>query len=151
MLWVRILIRARCTVLCDKVLRWLATCQWFSPGPLVSSTNKADCHDITEIVLNTIKQKTNKNKSKIEIESRKTFDSNIENWNIWSSRKCFDSITETEVYMQVESFLYSNIENWNIYSSRKCFDFTIENETYVEENLCHVTRYINNRCINVGI
>jgi hypothetical protein len=35
----------------------------FSPGPLVSSTNKTDCHDITEILLkvalNTIKQ-TNK-------------------------------------------------------------------------------------------
>jgi len=35
---------------------------WFSPGPPVSSTNKTDCHDITEILfkakvaLNTIKQ-----------------------------------------------------------------------------------------------
>ena len=27
------------------------TGRWFSPGPLVSSTNKTDCHDITEIVL----------------------------------------------------------------------------------------------------
>jgi hypothetical protein len=25
--------------------------QWFSPGTLVSSTNKTDCHDITEILL----------------------------------------------------------------------------------------------------
>jgi hypothetical protein len=60
MLWVRISIRARCTTLCDKVCQWLATGQWFSPGPLVSSTNKTDRHDITEIllkvVLNTIKQ-----------------------------------------------------------------------------------------------
>jgi hypothetical protein len=24
--------------------------QWFSPGPPVSSTNKTDCHDITEIL-----------------------------------------------------------------------------------------------------
>jgi hypothetical protein len=36
------------------------TGQWFSPGPPVSSTNKTDCHDITEILLkealNTIKQ-----------------------------------------------------------------------------------------------
>jgi hypothetical protein len=37
---------------------------WFSPDPLVSSTNKTDCHDITEILLkvalSTIKQtKTN--------------------------------------------------------------------------------------------
>ena len=63
LMWVRISIRARCTTLCDKVCQWLATGRWFSLGPLVSSTNKTDCHDITEIllkvVLNTIKQ-TNK-------------------------------------------------------------------------------------------
>ena len=60
MLWVRILMRARCTTLCDKDCRWLATVRLFSP---VSSTNKTDRHDITEILLkvalNTIK-KTNK-------------------------------------------------------------------------------------------
>ena len=36
------------------------TGRWFSPGTLVSSTNKTDCHDITEIffkvALNTINQ-----------------------------------------------------------------------------------------------
>jgi hypothetical protein len=41
----------------------LINVQWFSPGPLVSSTNKTDRHDIIEILLtvtlNTIKQ-TNK-------------------------------------------------------------------------------------------
>ena len=46
--------------LCDKVCQWLATGQWFSPGPPVSSTNKTDRHHITEILLkvalNTIKQ-----------------------------------------------------------------------------------------------
>jgi hypothetical protein len=51
--------------MCDKVFQWLATGQWFSPGPPVPSTNKTDCHDITEILLkvalNTIKQ-TNKPK-----------------------------------------------------------------------------------------
>ena len=56
-LWVWISIRAKCTTLCDKDCQWLATGWWFSP---VSSTNKADCHDITEILLkvmvNTIKQ-----------------------------------------------------------------------------------------------
>ena len=56
MLWVPISIRARCTTLCDKVCQWL-------PGPLVSFTNKANRHDVTEILLkvalNTIKQ-TNK-------------------------------------------------------------------------------------------
>jgi hypothetical protein len=40
MLWARILIRARCTTLCDKVCQWLATDGWFSPGTPVSSTNK---------------------------------------------------------------------------------------------------------------
>ena len=52
--------RARCTTLCDKACQWLARGRWFSPGPPVSSTNKTDCHDITErllnMVLNTIKQ-----------------------------------------------------------------------------------------------
>jgi hypothetical protein len=60
MLWVQISIRARCTTLCDKVCQWLATGRWFSPGPPVSSTNKTDRHDITEILLKvalkTIKQ-----------------------------------------------------------------------------------------------
>jgi hypothetical protein len=37
--------------LIDKVCLWLVTGQWFSPGTLVSSTNKTDHHDITEILL----------------------------------------------------------------------------------------------------
>ena len=43
MLWVRILIRARCTTLYDKVCQWLVTGRLFSPCPPLSSTN------ITEI------------------------------------------------------------------------------------------------------
>jgi hypothetical protein len=35
------------STLCDKVCEWLA----FSPGTRVSSTNKTDRHDITEILL----------------------------------------------------------------------------------------------------
>jgi hypothetical protein len=46
------------TTLCDKVCQWLVTDRCFSPGTPVSSTNKTDRHDITEIsmkvVLNTI-------------------------------------------------------------------------------------------------
>jgi hypothetical protein len=34
--------------LCDKVCQWLSTGQWFS---LVSSSNKTDRHEITEILL----------------------------------------------------------------------------------------------------
>ena len=51
MLWFRISIRARCATLCDKVCQWFATVRWFSPGTLVFCTNKADRHDITEILL----------------------------------------------------------------------------------------------------
>jgi hypothetical protein len=53
-----------CT-LCDQV------CQWFSPGPPVSSSNKTDRHDITEILLkvalNTIKP-TNHKPSEFEFD-----------------------------------------------------------------------------------
>jgi hypothetical protein len=45
------------------VNKFVSDLRWFSPGPPVSSTNKTDRHDITEILLkvalNTIKQ-TNK-------------------------------------------------------------------------------------------
>ena len=54
-LWVRTLLRRGVlnTTLCDKVCQWLAAGQCFSLGTPVSSTNKTDCHDITE-TLNTI-------------------------------------------------------------------------------------------------
>jgi hypothetical protein len=48
------------TTLCYKVCQGLATVWWFSQGAPVSSTNKIDLNDITEILLkvdlNTIKQ-----------------------------------------------------------------------------------------------
>jgi hypothetical protein len=59
MLWFRLLLRARCTTLCDKVCQWLVAGRWFSAVPPVSCTNKTDPHDMTEILLkvalNTIK------------------------------------------------------------------------------------------------
>jgi hypothetical protein len=39
------------TTLCDKVCQCPATGQWFSSDNPVSSTNKTDRHDITEILL----------------------------------------------------------------------------------------------------
>ena len=39
------------TTLCDQVCQWLNASRWFSLGTLVSSTNKTDRHDITEILL----------------------------------------------------------------------------------------------------
>ena len=54
------------TILCDKVCQWLSTSQWFSPDIPVSSTNKTDCYDFTEIllkvVLNTITHTLSLNK-----------------------------------------------------------------------------------------
>ena len=47
-----------------KVCQWLATGRWFSQGTPVSSTNKTDRHDISEILLkvalNTINNKPSK-------------------------------------------------------------------------------------------
>ena len=39
------------TTLCNKVCQWLAAGRWFSPDTPVSSTNKTDHQDITEILL----------------------------------------------------------------------------------------------------
>ena len=39
------------TTLCDKVCQGLVAFQWFSMCTPVSSTNKTDRHDITEILL----------------------------------------------------------------------------------------------------
>jgi hypothetical protein len=41
------------TTLYDKVCQWLGAGWWFSPGTPVSSTNKTDRHDITEILFTT--------------------------------------------------------------------------------------------------
>ena len=52
-LWVQISL-GRCildTTLCDKVCKWLAAGPWFYLCTPVSSTNKTDRHDITEILL----------------------------------------------------------------------------------------------------
>jgi hypothetical protein len=52
-LWVRISLRRYVldTTSREKVCQWLAAGRWFSPGTAVSSTNKTDHHDITEILL----------------------------------------------------------------------------------------------------
>jgi len=61
MLWVRISLMWG--VLDTTVCQWLAKGRWFSPGIQISSTNKTDRHDITEILLkvtlNTMNQPTN--------------------------------------------------------------------------------------------
>jgi hypothetical protein len=54
MLYVRISIRARCTTSYDKVCYWLATGPLYSLNTPVSSTNKTDRHDITELLLKVV-------------------------------------------------------------------------------------------------
>ena len=39
------------TILCDRICQWLATGRWFYLGTAVSSSNKTDRHDISEILL----------------------------------------------------------------------------------------------------
>ena len=54
-MWVRTLLRRGILdTLCDKVCHWLAVVQWLSLGTLASSTNKTDCHEITEILLKVV-------------------------------------------------------------------------------------------------
>jgi hypothetical protein len=52
-LWVQIPLRRGVlhTTFCDEVCQWIVATRWLSPGTLVSSTNKTDRHDITEILL----------------------------------------------------------------------------------------------------
>ena len=52
-LWVWILLRQGVldTTLCDQICQWRAAGLWFSLGTPVSSNNKTDPHDITEIYL----------------------------------------------------------------------------------------------------
>jgi hypothetical protein len=42
------------TTLCDKVCQGLVSGRWFSLSAQVSSTNKTDRHDITEILLKVV-------------------------------------------------------------------------------------------------
>jgi hypothetical protein len=49
------------TTLCDTVCQWLAAGRWFAPGTPVSSNNKTDRHDITEILLYVALRTTNTN------------------------------------------------------------------------------------------
>ena len=77
------------TTLCDKV------CQWFSPITLVSSTNKTDRHDISELLLkvalNTINQtKPNQNAMNTKSKEKEPFliashCSGSDSGNVWSS------------------------------------------------------------------
>ena len=50
------------TTLCDKVCQWVATGRWLTP---VSSTNKTDCYEMTEILLKVALSTTIPNQTKM--------------------------------------------------------------------------------------
>ena len=78
---------ARSTTLCDQVCQWFATGWCFSPCSPVSSTNKTDRHNMTEILLNTIKP----NQANQNILIHFTCFWSIkpcDNWFYFNSRKC---------------------------------------------------------------
>ena len=52
------------TTFCDKVCQWLAAGRWFSPSIPVSSTNKTDRHNITDILLKVALNTMNQTKPK---------------------------------------------------------------------------------------
>ena len=52
--WIPLMASVLDTTLCDKVCQWLAAGQGFSPGNPVSSINRTDRHDITEILLKVV-------------------------------------------------------------------------------------------------
>jgi hypothetical protein len=49
--WIRLMPVVLDTTLCDSARQWLAVGRCFSQIASVGSTNKTDCHDITEILL----------------------------------------------------------------------------------------------------
>ena len=119
-------------VLCDKVCQWLAAGRRFSPGTPVSSTNKTDCHDITEIWLKGASNTINylpQQPSFIFIEHRLCIALNI----IWTtiSKKNGPFITDNlREYTHTNSFLFKiNIFYKTfpalIYKQFLCYDVTI--------------------------
>ena len=82
MLWVRISIRVRCTILCDTVCQWLATGRWFSPGTPASSTTKTGRRDIIEILLKLALTTINQTKPSNEFSIGPPFGMLINSWSI---------------------------------------------------------------------
>ena len=56
----------------DKVCQWLAAGQRFSPGTPVSSTNKTDSHNITEILLKVALNTINQTKANLKKKENST-------------------------------------------------------------------------------
>jgi hypothetical protein len=118
-LWVRIPLRRGVlnTTLCYLACQWLLTGQWFSPGNPVSSTNKTDCHDIAELLLNKVNYKRQSVKDRYRILTTvmkvrtDIIASILESWRSGQTLSLVcsvmkvrtDIITSTKMYTSIES------------------------------------------------
>ena len=76
------------TTLGDKVCQWLAAGRWVIPGTPVSSTNKTDRHDITEILLKVMLNTWTKWTNLSTLKGSNTYKNVEKNIILESSRKC---------------------------------------------------------------
>jgi hypothetical protein len=138
MSWVRLPPRTRCTTLFDKVCQRLTAGGWFSPGLPVSSTNKADRHDIAEILL---KVALNTQKNKI---NNKYLQSTISVPKIYSIEIQLMRTTcpESNIYLSFVIYLFSVVKYKISFFSSPCTMYII--------CIClHSTMYIICICLHI--
>jgi hypothetical protein len=84
--------------LCDKVCQRLATGRWFSSGTPVSSCNKTDLHDITEILLKVALNTINLPKASKLTENHKNIFFQYHNliYKVVSEKKIFLNFSQSE-------------------------------------------------------
>ena len=83
------------------VCQGLATGQWFSPGTLVSSTNKTDRHDTTEILLKVVLNNIN-----INPKPNHKF---IGSWNLWIHERCVLCFQNWNIDINIIQVLHLNL------------------------------------------
>jgi hypothetical protein len=108
-LWVRIPLRRGVldTTFCDKVMS--VTCNRFSPGTPVSSTNKTDCHGITEILLKVVLKHHNPNPKNTDI--------------YLIPHKHSTNIINTQ-YTDVNPWRKSVASHWHNFITKCCIEYT---------------------------
>jgi hypothetical protein len=94
------------TTFCDKVCQRFTAGRWFSPGTPVSSTNKTDSHDITEILLKTVLSTINQTSNHL-IRMESSFLKSVSV--IWLAGKQFGGANQNVLKKNHESFVITGI------------------------------------------
>ena len=131
------------TALYYKVCQWLATGRWFSPGTLVSSTNKPHHHDIIEILskvaLNTIKPNPFMNISIWHVIRDRPFNLQGGLWFFVSFRIFFSDITRVRIFFFSRTarniFPEFNIDLYDKNSESDYFFFLQQNQNIFSATL----------------